>query len=138
MRFQDNQSNCGPASLSNALQALGITRTQDECARLCKTTGTDGTSAKNLLSAARAVGRDPLVLNERRADVAMLFLDNWLRMGRSAVLVVDDNSHWVAAVGLLGDRVLVADPADNELVLTYSRAKLADRWGGPRYYGVVL
>ncbi len=139
MRLQDTQANCGPASLSNALQAIGVIRTQDECARLCKTTGTEGTSAKGLLAATRAVGREPLVINERRPDVAVLFLDNWLRVGRSAVLCVDHSSHWVAAVGVLGERVLIADPADNELVTSLPRAKLAERWAGPnRYYGVVL
>lgn len=140
MRFQDTQSNCGPASLLNALAALGIHRTQEELATLCKTTGTDGTSPRNLQNAIRVLGRDPVVINERREDVAVLWLDAWLRMGRPVILCVDGGTHWVTAIGTLGyTRVLVADPADNELVLSYDRSVLVSRWvQNGRYYGVVV
>lgn len=139
MRLQDTAANCGPASLSNALAAMGITRSQDECTVLCKTTGTEGTAPKRLVHAIRAVGRDPLIVRERRSEVAILFLSHFLATGRSAILCVDDDTHWVAAIGLLGDRVLIADPADNELVITLSRADLAERWSGNgSCYGIVL
>jgi ABC-type bacteriocin/lantibiotic exporter with double-glycine peptidase domain len=139
MRLQDTQANCGPASLSNALQAVGVIRSQGECEQLCKTTGVAGTTSKNIIAAVKAVGRNPLVIDEKRAETAALFLDHWLRSGRPAVLCVDDWTHWVAAIGVLGDRVLVADPADNELVIVLSRARLVERWGCKnRYYGVVL
>jgi ABC-type bacteriocin/lantibiotic exporter with double-glycine peptidase domain len=140
MRFQSTQSNCGPASLANALAALGIVRTEDELAVLCKTTGTEGTSTKNLHAAIRAVGRHPVILNEKRAPVALLWLESWLREGRPVIMCVDSDSHWVTAVGALGSRVLVADPADNELVLTYSRGDMLKRWmsDGGRYYAVVV
>lgn len=54
------------------------------------------------------------------------------------ILLVDANSHWVAAVGRLGDRILVADSADNDLVLSYSAEQLVDRWAGPAFFGIVL
>jgi ABC-type bacteriocin/lantibiotic exporter with double-glycine peptidase domain len=140
MRLQDSQANCGAASLSNALAALGISHSQAECAELCKTTATEGTPPKRLLSGAKQLGRQPQVVSEKRGAVAMLYLDAHLRAGRPAVLCVDNDEHWVAAVGLLGERILVADPADNELVLSYSRAGLVARWGSKagRYYGIVL
>jgi ABC-type bacteriocin/lantibiotic exporter with double-glycine peptidase domain len=140
MRLQSTQANCGPASLHNALAALGISRTEDELIALCKTTGTEGTSSKNLMGAVRAVGRHPLVVNERRAPIALLWLEAWLREGRPVILCVDDNSHWVTAVGALGSRLLVADPANNELVLAYDRVGLLERWESEagRFYGVVV
>lgn len=140
MRLQDTQANCGPASLHNALAAIGIHRTQDELEALCKTTGTAGTSPRNLQAAIRALGRVPVVINERRDEVAVLMLDAWLREGRPVVLCVDGGSHWVAAVGTLGrTQVLVADPADNELVLSYGWGNLVARWGAEgRYYGIVV
>lgn len=137
--MQDTAANCGPASLANALAAIDIKRSQDELAVMCKTTATEGTSAKRIVAAITALGRKPLVLREKRAEVAILFLSHWLSQGRPAVLCVDSWSHWVAAIGLMGDRVLVADSADNELVLSLRRQELADRWGGTgSYYGVVL
>lgn len=138
MRMQDTAANCGPAALSNALDAMGIKRSQDECAALCKTTATEGTSPKKLLAAITAVGRKGIVIKERRTSVALAFLEGALSRGRSVVLCVDNDSHWVAAVGLLGDRVLVADSADNDLVLSYDLAGLAKRWGEGRYYGIAL
>ncbi len=137
MRFQDHASNCGPASLSNALQAMGIVRSQEECAVLCKTKP-EGTSPKQLLKALKALGRVPAVLSEKRAAVALLFLSFWLCEGRAVLLIVDDDTHWVAAIGKLGNRFLVADPADNELVVSLSLEELAERWLGTTHYGVVL
>jgi ABC-type bacteriocin/lantibiotic exporter with double-glycine peptidase domain len=137
--MQDTAANCGPASLSNALQAIGISRTQAECEQLCRTTGTAGTNYRGLQAAIKSVGRVPEVLNERRADVALSFLRNDLRSGRAAVLCVDLGEHWVAAVGLIGERILIADPADNELVMSLSGDQLKTRWAhANRYYGVIV
>lgn len=139
MRLQDTQANCGPASLSNALAAMGVTRTQAECEQLCKTSGTEGTSIRGLQTGMKALGYKPEVLNERRFDVALAFLRDALREGSAAVLCVDKAEHWVAAIGLIGENVLVADPADNELVLSLAPDALKARWGsGNRHYGVIL
>ena len=137
--MQDSAANCGPASLSNALAAMGITRSQKECEALCKTSATEGTSIRGLLTGIKAVGRTPTVLNERRFDVAHTFLRHYLGNGRAAILAVDTSEHWVAAIGLLGPHVLIADPADNEFILTYAADHLKVRWiANNRYYGVIL
>lgn len=139
MRMQDTAANCGPASVSNALQALGIVRSQQECETLCKTSGTDGTSARNIIKAVQSLGCKGVVVKEKRAAVATLMLRHWLAQGRPSILCVDEASHWVAVIGALGDRILVADPADNELVVSVDSAELVDWWtaaGG--FYGVIL
>lgn len=137
--MQDTAANCGPASLSNALQALGVIRTQAECETLCKTSGTDGTTIRGLQGAIKSLGRTPRPINERRFDVAWCFLRGWLQVGNSAVLCVDNSEHWIAAIGVIGERMLIADPADNELVTSLAPDALKARWGhGNRFYGVVL
>ena len=139
MRLQDTAANCGPASVSNALSALGISRTQAECEVLCKTSGTDGTSARNIIRAVQSLGCRGVQIRERRELVALLLLDHWLNEGAPIVLCVDQASHWVAAVGRLGPRILIADPADNELVLSLKKQELLERWASNgNYYGVVL
>lgn len=140
MRMQDSQANCGPTAMSNALAALGITRPAAECEKLCKTSATEGTSAKRLLSALRSIETcQPAELREKRQDVAMLKLDKALQYGRPVILCVAENTHWVAAVGALGGRVLVADSADNELVLSKSLEQLTTWWySGTNYYGIIL
>jgi ABC-type bacteriocin/lantibiotic exporter with double-glycine peptidase domain len=139
VRMQDTEANCGPASLSNALLALGITRSQAECEVLCGQTGA-GVDERKMKRAIEAVGRSPAVISERRPVVALLFLERLLADGRPVLLAVDEDSHWVTAVAKLGPRVLVADPADNELVLSYDVEVLAARWVGPRgrYYGLAV
>lgn len=142
MRMQDSQAGCGPASMSNALSAMGIRRTIPECEALCKTTGTAGTSPKRLFKACHTVeGVSPGLLMEIRPEVALLRLEGSLRRGRSMLLCVDKYDHWIAAIGMLGERVLVADPADNDLVLSLQPGELLERWAGDgkfRFYGIIL
>lgn len=115
--------------MSNALAALGILRTQTECEKLCKTDATKGTPTKQLMNGIAAVeGLTPILLKEARRDVALLRVDKALGLGRPVILCVDSGSHWVAAVGRLGDRYLVADSADNELVLSRDVEALEARW----------
>lgn len=141
MRFQSHQSSCGPASVANALLALGIVRSEQECGTLCKTT-VDGTTPLGITRGLRQVpGIEPSPIRETRADVALLRLAALLRGGRPAILCVDNFGHWVAAVGMLGDRFLIADPADNELVLALDSGALLERWEGdskPYFVGVML
>lgn len=140
MRMQDTAANCGPASLSNALQAIGIDKSQAECEVLCKTTATEGTSPRQLIAGAKLAGRHGAgYVKNTKSFAALIELDHYLRAGRPVILCVDDGSHWVAAIGKLGERYLVADPADNELVVSYDTADLAKRWvDGKTYYGVLL
>lgn len=140
MRMQDSQATCGPSALSNALAALGVKRSSAECEVLCKASATNGTNTKAMAKAIQSIdGTHLRVLRESRPDVAMLRLLALLQRGRPVLLVVDSSSHWVAAVGVLGDRVLVADAADLELVLSYTPEELATRWrDGKTFYGVGL
>lgn len=140
MRLQDTAENCGPAAMSNALSAMGITRTQAECEALCGTKA--GTSERQLFAALTRVNNlTPAALSESRAEVALLRIEAALRRGSPSILAVDDWGHWVAVVGMLGDRFLLADGGDNELILSVTAGELVRRWAGPGrkpYYGVIL
>lgn len=143
--MQDSQANCGPFALKNALAALGVERSAEELEKACGTTATSGTPTRGILKAALKIdGCHPVKLRERRRDIALLRLKGALDWGRPAILVWCDSEgnpggHWVAVVGMLGDRYLVADAADNELVLSFSAAEVAERWVDEGVYeGVVL
>jgi hypothetical protein len=74
-------------------------------------------------------------------NVAPLYL--WHRtkhVGRPSVLVVDLDEHYVALVGSLGDRFIVIDSAENQLVFHYSQNELMARWKSQNesYYAIVL
>lgn len=137
MRLQDSQANCGPTALHNALAALGIRRSPAECERLCATTATEGTPADNLQAAAKSIrGCHPVVMESTDPTTSI-----WALFGRlahrPAILCVDADQHYIAAIGLLGDRFLVADGAHNDLVLPYSSTQLLRRWG-PAHWALVL
>lgn len=145
MRYQSNRASCGPASLHNALAALGIHRTEDELAQLCKQTP-DGTSARNLGKAIQSIStaEQPLrgeTFGFKSAPEALVSLWYWVSyLGRPTILAVDNWEHWVTVAGHLGTRFSVIDSAHNALVLYYNPDDLTTRWVGPNggYYGVIL
>lgn len=144
MRMQSSEANCGCTALYNALYAIGIHRSLEECETLCKTNATDGTYTTNLVEAiAQIRGCNPVVISRREPQFSLFALGDGLRRGRSAVLCIggdrhgSDNEHYVAAIGLIGNRVIIADSASNELVESWRQIKIQRKWA-PDYWGVIL
>lgn len=127
MRYQSRKSSCGPASLANALEAVGIERTEDELAALSKQDA-QGTSPVNLRKAAEAVGVETVNVSEQRREVARWCLEYHLHNGHPGLIIVDNDDHWVAVIGHLNGTYIVADTADNDLLVFYSAEGLLDRW----------
>ena len=139
MRYQSRKSSCGPAALANALESIGVVRTEDELGTLSKQS-TEGTSSINLRKAVEAMGIEVLNVCEQREEVAGWLLESQIRSGHPGVIVVDNDEHWVSVVGILGETYIVADSADNDLMMFYSLQSLLTRWKGPsdRYTGFFL
>lgn len=142
--MQSSQANCGPTALYNAACALGKKLSLEECEKACKTS-TDGTSPKQLKAGAIKLGlKVEDELREKDSHIAWLRARYYLDRGCVLILVVDADEHWVSLIGQLGhgDRLQVADSADNELVLGYSAGELLQRWGHPEskrpYYAIVV
>lgn len=142
--MQSSQANCGPTALYNAACALGKKLSLEECEKACKTS-TDGTSPKQLKAGAMKLGLQVVEeLKERDSHIAWLRTRHYLDLGCVLIVVVDADEHWATVVGQIGcgNRLLVADSADNELVLSYSAGELLQRWGHPEskkpYYAVVV
>lgn len=142
MRLQDSQANCGPVAVKNALCALGIDRSTEECEILCGTTATQGTPPHRMIKGLESIHElDVVVIKELRKEIAILLLKDSLRDGRPVVLLVDNAEHWIAAIGILGERVIIADGADYELVTSYPLESFNDRWYNKTskripYYGI--
>lgn len=129
MRLQDSQANCGSTAVKNALCALGIDRSTEECELLCGTTATQGTPPHRMIKGLESIHElDVQVIHESREEIALLLLREALRDGRPVILLVDNAEHWISAIGLLGERIDIADGADNELVTTNTPMGLAVRW----------
>lgn len=146
MRFQSTQASCGPASLRNALQVLGIERSEEELASLSGCT-TQGTSPRGMMRALLLIAKDnprvmPGPLTERRDDIAILRLSACIQKGHPVILMVDNDEHWAVCFGTLGSDIFhLADSADEEMVRHYSAERLLERWRGTTknaYYGIIL
>jgi hypothetical protein len=141
--MQNSQANCAPTAVKNALCALGIERSVEECEVLCGCTATDGTPPKKLYKGLETIHElDPVIISESREEIALVLLEQALRDGRPVIMLVDAAEHWVTAFGLLGKRVQIADGADSELVISSPISAMASRWKNPHskrapFYGII-
>lgn len=137
MRFQSTQASCGPAALRNALLARGVERSEEELAKLSGYKAPQGTSPKGMMRALIAVARDlphilPAPIAEKDEDVAILRLRAAHDSGHVAILIVDNDEHWVVSFGTLGRSIFhISDSADSEMVQHLTPDKLIARWRGP-------
>lgn len=140
--MQDSEANCGVFAVRNALMALGIERTSKELEKPLRTTATNGTELRHIVSYLKTMKEcNPMPIKEKKSDVALLRLEKALRLGRPAVIgwmTEEPGDHWVAAVGMLGERYLIADAADMELVLSVSADEVLEKWNAGGFDGVVL
>ncbi len=142
--MQDSQANCGPFALKNALTALGIERSAEELEKACGTSATNGTPTRGVFKAASKIdGCNPAIVRETRSDIALLKLEHAVRRGRPVILCFCDSQgnpgeHWVSVVGVLGERYLVADSADSELVISMGVDELESKWRDTKYEGVII
>lgn len=141
--YQSNRASCGPAALGNALEALGIQRTEAELITLTGQTA-NGTSPRQLVKAIKAIDGEALrgdIFKVGRGGEAAIALWHCIsEAGRPVILCVDAFEHWVACTGYIGGRFVVVDSAELGLVDYYTGEELLERWVGPKggYYGVIL
>jgi hypothetical protein len=122
--------------VANAFFAKGISYKEDEVIKLGKVKAAEGMSERVLKRVVKALGGEGWHFN-LPADLGWSCVQGCLSIGQAVILLVDEEEHWVAAVGAIGTRVLVADPAHNELVLSYSREELIKRTG-EKVYGIAV
>lgn len=133
---------CGPAAVANALECLGIHEDQEKIAVLCHVTKKLGTPEEEILRALLAFRVKVDILDKPAQRVSMAWLRKHLRTLGPAVLCVDNHSHWVTAIGVVADRILLFDPSAGKGLQLHTRKTLLARWrlapthGGPTYYGI--
>ena len=148
-------SHCAPCSLSYCLYLLGIEATQRELARAAgqpiKTFFAGMEPPKiRLAAAAYKVGATFLeVRNKAHGPQFAARLKRHLQRGLPAMVLVWDFEHWVAVVGHLDGKFVVADPDDNaEQFRRWTERKLLNEcWNDdgeddpddpPQYYAILL
>lgn len=153
MRFQLGEEFCGPACITAATRALGNQVSQSKAAKLAGTTLEEGTDEDGIRRALLASGFIPEHLGTSITRVARNWLVVKLRLGYPVILCHGKQrwQHWVTAIGMLGSKFIVFDPARFEYRVnsgvqiiswqTLSRLWYANhktRGKSPAYYGVAV
>lgn len=129
---------CGVASIANALEALGIRRSQREIARLCHVTPEAGTNENEMLRALFANGLKVDAWHSAEAKQSDEWL--WLQVGNygPAILSVDACEHWVTVIGVCATDYIIFDPSRNHGIEVHTFATLKERWFDcdDGYYGL--
>jgi len=106
---QPNSWTCGPFALKHGLLALGVFAREDDLARVAASTERHGTDEPGLRRAARAHGVELRLRRATEPHAAGEELRRWLASGVPVLLCLDQWEHWVTAVAVDDDQVVVFD-----------------------------
>lgn len=136
VRYQEHPWSCGPSALVNAARALGKRISEKRVRSLAGCTEA-GTDESGLIHAARGLGLTATPHHSADSATAWAFVRSNVLEGRPCLICVDSWGHWVTVVGIVGDRVIVADPANTKVnkaengVELFTRPQLLKRWRCP-------
>lgn len=117
----------------NAIRAMGRRVAEGRIRKLAGTTQ-DGTDEHGLIAAARSLGFTAVSHWSADQTAAWAFVRANVLDGRPCLVCIDSWGHWVTVVGIIGDHVLVADPANTQKnmgengIHSLSRRDLLKRW----------
>ena len=113
MKYQCKDSYCGPASMNAAAKALGVPVGQGRFAKLAGTDIIHETDEIGVKRGLLAAGFIPEVHTGNIGIPARNWLVVKLRLGYPVILCSGRArwQHWLCAVGMLGNKFIVFDPA---------------------------
>jgi len=133
MRFQDKTFSCGAAAVVNAARALGK-RVSERKTRTLAFTDDTGTGNEGVIAAARSLGYAAVGYDAESRNHAWRWLRGALLQGSVVIMAVDQWAHWVACIGMLGERVILVDSSNMKKnkqengVHVLSKERLMQRW----------
>jgi ABC-type bacteriocin/lantibiotic exporter with double-glycine peptidase domain len=136
VRYQDLSYSCGPAALVNAVRVFGKRIAERRIRGLSGCTE-QGTDEDGLIAAARQLGYTAASHWSADQTAAWSFVRANVLDGKPCLLCIDSWGHWVTVVGIFGDHVLLADPANTKKnssengLHSLSRRELLKRWRCP-------
>jgi hypothetical protein len=101
-------------------------------------TTTDGTDEIGVVHGVRALGHSASEFTGKSRNHAWRWLHGALLQGSAVIISVDLWQHWVTCIGLLGDRVILIDPAKVQSnmkengIHVLSKERLIARWRSSR------
>jgi ABC-type bacteriocin/lantibiotic exporter with double-glycine peptidase domain len=123
---QDKHYTCGPASLQMTLQFFGLRISEEELARLAKTSHA-GTAHADLVCAARELGFHCYVNADAQLEEIKYFLNLGLPVVVNYVEPTDEDGHYAVAIGYTKNKIVLHDPW-NGPNFTLSQEEFLRRW----------
>lgn len=125
---------CGPTAIHNASCSLGLKPNLDRLIENSLCTARSGTGVAGMKRAIEMSGLRSTEFESDDEDAAWHWLCGNLSMGRPVILCIDEWEHYITVTGLLGELVIVIDPAneyDNLVrngISHLTRTQLFSRW----------
>lgn len=145
MKYQQLPYSCGPASIVNALRCFGIRKAEKTIRKTSNTNPKNGTSEEDMIRVLTHLGFTVNKHEQGQYVKAWKWLHNRLKDGSPVIISVRNWSHYVAAIGLIGDRIIIADPdygnKKENGVLVLNKRQLKKFWyhtGEKLYTGLAL
>ncbi len=147
MRLQ-TKAGCAPASIVNALEAIGIHRAERVVRVDCGTTTAKGTTQHGIKQALERAEVGYQEINEAGVTAAVQALFEHVTSVGSAILCTEGGDHWEAAIGVTAesDRIIIfnsdrhpSNRAKNGVHLL-TRRQLANYWAEceGKHYAILL
>jgi len=145
MKYQELPYSCGPASIINALRCFGIKKAEKTIRKTSNTNPHNGTSEEDMIRVLTGLKFCVRKHEQGQYSKAWKWLYNKLKSGSPVIISVRNWQHYVAAIGIIGNRIIIADPdyGDKEEngILIFDKAKLKKFWYHTReklYTGLAL
>ena len=146
MKFQQSTYTCGPASIRNALRALGKKVSELKVRQYSSTTKEDGTNPECMCNAIAGLGYVARDFSTYNSAEAINWLTGALANSQPIILSVDDEEHWIVSIGRIGDRFILIDSTRTKAnkaengVHVVSKRQLLKRWKSKakEFYGIAV
>jgi len=110
MKYQQLPYSCGPASIVNALRCLGVRKAEKTIRKTSNTNPKNGTSEEDMIKVLTDLGFRISKHEQGKFDKAWKWLHSRLKDGNPVIISVRNWQHYVAAIGIIGEKIIIADP----------------------------
>lgn len=147
MHYQRDTFSCGAAAVVNALRCLGRKVSERTVRKYSDTTEKDGTSQDGILNAVRNLGFTGTIYETEDALSAWCWFSESVRTCHPVILCVQNDEHWITAIGMIGDKVVTFDPGkflhnlEEKGVLVLSKRDFMRKWKNSRagkFFGISI
>lgn len=130
MIFQELDFSCGPASIVNALRCLGYKKTEKSILKISNTNSQNGTSEEDMVRVLMSLGFEVKRHEQGNFEKAWKWLCKQLKNGNPVIISVKNWQHYVAVIGVIGEKIIITDSGDrNENgILVLDKLKLKRFW----------